>query len=667
MKKLSLFVAASFMGLSASAGLVTPQFFSENFVQMSDKGDSPTDGWITYGIGATPAGQMASLFGPEKPSYLFLGYGSQVFPISCTNWTPSQESDEWLVSPEFEVPADANDMVVRFTTASYVNNGAWGTGTCPYKIMVSTDGAEKENFSEAYAGSISVSANNGAMGTRDVYASISGFGGKKIRIAFVQNGQDLGPIGFSDIAIGNYFCNVENFTPVALTEGESFGLDMNVYIKTPVDCGGFNVVVYADGEQVGSEYFTKKLSGSVPQPQRVTLENLKVVGSESINYRVEITPNYEGAVATVLESTVGVPKTSYPNNILVEEITATGCQFCPIGIASMDYFADNYPGSETKGKFIGIAIHGNMNYADPMNEGVERYVTSAMALSNNSSMPSANFNRKTQGAFPYNLQYAKREASKTSYNKAVITGVKYPELSNPDDIYGSTVNVDFDVYNAYDAADLDLSAAIVLIENDVQGYESGYNQSNTFAGRTSDFVENYNSLLIPYMKEFVSGGSLAKSSIPYDEMVYQHVARGIWPDFYGTAIESVWEADKPSHFNLSFEVPDNLLIWENTEVIVMILDNATNAVVASDIFPFSKYVAGDDSSVEKISDDTRISRNGNILDVAAEDGATVNVYAADGSLLASKTVAGGTAQINASAFSGVVIVSVAGKSAKFVF
>lgn len=582
------------MAISALGQATVPLDFSENFVEMSAEGCYPAEGWITYGINATPSEQMTRLFDPSKSAYMLFRYGDSAAAISCTNWDPSAQSDEWLITPAFTVGED--EAVLHYTTFSYTNYGTWGLGKAPYQVLVSEGGTAKEDFTMLFEGNVTAQGTR-KYSTREYYQTLSGYKGKTIRLAFRQTGQDMGPVGFTDITVGAYYCRIDNLTPAVAEKGDPIGIDLNVYIKTAGECEGFNVTPVIDGETKGTVNFSKKLGGNTPQPQRVTLGDLGTLSDKPVNYTVLVTPAYAGAPSAEVTGVIGIPVTSYPNNIVMEEITATGCVYCPIGIASMEYYKDTYPGTGTTGKFIGVAVHGYVNRTDPMSTGVSGYLSDLMSAGGIASYPSAAFNRATTGAVPYTKVYAENEAELRSNNKLEITAVEYPELKNADDIYGTTVSVSYKGWNSYDAASLTRRAAVILIENNVRGHSDSYDQANAFSTRDENFVANYGTHLVPYMKKFLSGGSHGKGTIPYENMVYNEVARGIWPDFYGSAIAGEWTADSPRELKIEFTVPDTVMEWSNTEVIVIMTDE-TGRVVASDIFPYSRYTSEGDSGTE---------------------------------------------------------------------
>ncbi|MDE7159846.1 MAG: choice-of-anchor J domain-containing protein [Muribaculaceae bacterium] len=655
--KTSLLVAGAAIASAAAAEITTPEFYSENFVKMGQEGDYLTDGWYTYGNGATPSSDMTNYFNADGsgPYYILLNYGSQCIPFSCTNFTPSTAADQWLVTPEIEIPSD--NVELSFTAAVYCLRGLWGQGKNPYKVLVSENGGfAKEDFSEVPVLEATVSGSRTQeIATRDVVCPLNGFGGKKVRLAFVSTGEDLGMTGFTNISLGNYAVTLDNKTPKVTEMGKQVTVSVNVGMKTPVACPGFTATLDLDGEKVET-YYKKPFgnTGNVLIYQLVKFDPITIDGEKTRHYTVTITPDYEGAPSTVLTGSIGVPTFSYPANVVVEEVTATGCQACPSGTASLQYYTDNYPGNEEGlNKFIGIAIHGFINYYDPMSEGTAEYLLNTMDLNGTTSYPQAMFNRATRGLTPDRRAEFAKQMEAGSYNLVKITGVSTDATEeNP---WGKTVKVDFEARNAYDADGIDIRAAAVMIENNVTGNDSGYTQTNGFYNRTESYISsNYGDFLLPYMKKYLSGGEWGVEMIPFSKMVYHHVARGIWPSFYGEPMAGAWVKDEARAGTLEFKVPEAIHNLKETEVIVLLIDGESNAIVASDIIPASEY--GALSGVANVADSgVSVSRNGNEVTVCAESGEAV-VYTPDGIALARVEVKG-SARIAVPA--GVVIVKVA--------
>lgn len=642
MRKYIFAAAAAVMSVAAASAAVTaPQFYYEDFSGMYADHTSPAEGWMTYGNGAAPDATMSNFFNPSGtgPYYIFIQYGSQVIPFSCTNFEPAAAADEWLVTPEIDIPSD--NVELSFTAAVYCNRGTWGLGKNPYKILISETGsADKSDFSDVpvFEGTVNGSR-TAEIATKDVVCPLNGFGGKKVRLAFVSTGENLGMTGFTNIGLGNYAITLDNKTPKVTEEGNELTVSVNVGLKTPVPCPGIKATLEIAGGTQDKEF--KKPFGNTGNAliyQLVKFDPITVVGTETLTYSVTLTPDYEGAPATVLTGSVGVPTVTYPANVVVEEVTATGCQACPSGTASLQYYHATYPGSETEGKVIGIAVHGFINYTDPMAAGVNDYLAHILDLNGTTSYPQAMFNRATRGLTPDRKTEVEKQIAEGSYNKVEIKGVS--TTATEENPWGAPVTVMYDAYNAYDAESLNLAVAAVMIENNVRGNESGYDQTNGFYNRSEDYIRiNYGEFLVPYMKPYLSGGEFGTSRISFREMVYNHVARGIWPSFSGEIIDGAWTRGVARDGKVEFDIPENIHNLSDTEIVVLLIDADTQAIVASDIIAAEDYNKNDSVSGVAL-DGVKAERHGDIVAVVAPAGSFAEVYTPAGVRIARVAVAG---------------------------
>lgn len=665
MKKfLLLSVAVASMGFISNAQITTPLFYSENFVEMTRHNDYVTDGWITYGVDAKPVQLIAETFFPDddedKNAFALLSYGEYAIPVCSTEFTPSTKADQWLISPEIEISSDNVELV--FSGCAYGAKGAFGIGENTFKVYISTTGVEKEDFYDNLLLSDKVNSSmSQEIVMKDFAVPVNGFAGKKIHLAFVADGQDVGMTGFTNIKLGDYYMDITNYTQNTGEIGGKYQFRVNIKGKTPKPCPGLNTILYINDEKVKEEYFRKEFGSNTTSlvTQLVTFKDIfEIKDDQPLTYRFEITPDYEGAFTSTVVGSVGVPKLKYIKNVVVEEVTASGCGWCPVGMASMEYYQDNYKGSETEGKFIGIAVHGYINWYDPMSEGTADYLTNIMSLNGTTSYPQAMFNRATRGMTPEKKSEFEKLIATTSNNKVDIKSVEYPVLEEGETAIGKQIKVKFNARNSFSAEGLGVSSAVVMIENNVKGFNSGFNQENYLSTKDAAFIKSqYGEFLVPYMTDYIVGGSKASDPVPFEKMEYNHVARGIWPGFFGEGMSTSWEADVPQEYEMTFTVPETISDFDNTEVIILMLDNRTYEILAADNCPAANYTAV--SSVSEVADSNIvIEKSANNIYVNASNGAKVLVVAIDGTVLANETVIGDCMTVNASAWDGPVIIKV---------
>lgn len=671
MKKVLLSLATALLTAgAATAQVTTPTFYSENFVEMGQKHNYVSDGWTATGVDASVVDILQGFFpedDPEVNPYMILTYGATSIAMTATNFTPPTEADQWLISPEIEIPADAEEAVLAFTVYVYGGTAGLGVGDNPFKVYVSTSGTEKADFGEPIYDGVVKGSQVNEMVQKQFCIPMNGLAGKKVHLAFQAGGMNVGCTGFSNIVIGNYYASIDNLTPIIGEIGKKYTPRINVKLKTPVECPGIKVLPYIDDVAQEETYYKKNFGGNSTTPvlQLVQFKDMiEIKERKAVNYRIEITPDYEGAVTSLVIGSIGVPEIEYISNVVVEEVTASGCQYCPSGTAALEYYHDTYPGTETQGKSISIAVHSMMNYYDPMMDGVSEYVSKLMDLNAYTGLPQAMFNRNTSGLQPTVKSQFEAQMAQTSYNKAEVVDVLQPMLNEGETMHGKEVTVKFDVRNAYTGQGVDLSAAVVLIENNVKGNNSGYNQNNAYATMSeSSIVSNYGQWLVPYMKKYLPGGEWGRFEIPFDIMVYNHVARGIYPDFYGQKLGTTWEADQPQQYSISFEVPQTVKDWNNTEVVVLVFRNGSvNGKVTCPIVGSDNMGAADFTTMSGVknvgADVASIARDGDNIVVNAAEGSVVSLYTVEGMMIGRYTVAGNSLNVNGADLSGMVIVKV---------
>lgn len=610
MKKILLTVAAGLMAFVASAyTLQTPQFYTEDFTEMSKVSEYLTNGWLTYGNGVKPIGNAAKMYetSGKGPYYLIWDQGSSSIPMANTDFEGGVEADEWMISPEIEVPYGVSTLM--FTVATYtggydsLGNPVLGSSDADdlhsFKVLVSEGGVEKSDFVEVFNNSVRHTGSS-AIEMYDKIVPINGYEGKKVRVAFVVNGKMQGLTGFTNLRWGQYTMFIDtNLTRELAIVDSPITIDYNIKMKAPTTCPNIKAELFINNEKI-TETTYKKAFGSATSfstvIQRIQFKNVYTpTTDEAISYQIIVTPEFENAIPSEIEGSLGFPKYEYKSNVVVEEVTGTGCQFCTRGIGALEYYKNTYPGTDEVGKVIPIAIHNTLFGPDKMAIGNERYSVSVSELNGSANMPLAVMNRATRGSDPSNAIGLAKLIAEISYNEATITGVEMPE-GDIIDIAGQPVTVAFEVKNGYDSSSRELTAAVVLIENNVKGRSSEYNQANAFS-RSNNGAEvvsacsSYGTVkeMAPFFEPFTATGKLGRDPIPYNLMEYQDVSRGIFPDFAGTPIAKEWVAGEPQRFEIKFNMPSNVMDVKNTAVAVLIMNSADRKIVASDIMEASEF------------------------------------------------------------------------------
>ncbi|MDE6272291.1 MAG: choice-of-anchor J domain-containing protein [Muribaculaceae bacterium] len=688
MKKILLSVAVATMTISASAyTLDTPVFFEENFVEMAKDSHWPSEDWITLGNGAKPSGLAAEIFNMDGsgPYYTIYDVGTQSIICANTDFEGGAIADQWLISPEIEVPYDVTSLY--FNAYAYTAKNALGSPNASrqhtFKVMVSEGGTDRSDFTEIFSNYVTGKADSENFDKTEKVCSINGYQGKKVRIAFVVDGQSQGFTGFSNLRWGQYILSMDaNLTSELAYVNDPVTIDYNVKMKAPITCPNMLVDLYINDEKITEATYKKAFgvaNSYVPVAQRIQFKNVYTPKTDTpLNYKIVITPDFEGAVSSTIEGAFGFPKVLYKNNVVIEEMTGTQCGWCPRGIAALDYYHATYPGTETQGKVINIGIHNSTFGDDPMARGNERYTVSVAEVNGTANMPGCTMNRSTRGLDPTAATKVAELLALTSHNEAKIISVEMPEGQDGYDLKGQKAKVVYEVKNGYDAAMRNLNAAVVVVENDVKGTNRGYNQSNYLATNYTDGISAYNAFrqmgavegMVPYLNTFSASGNLGNETISFSKITYQHVSRGIFPSFEGVTLPTVWKSDEAQKFSMEFDIPETILNIKNTEIVLLIINNQDRTIVASDSFSAAGYSTP--NAVESIVTDNNVAilKNGASLEVNVSEDSFVEVYALDGTKLAAYQTQNGQLVAPAPA-SGLLLVKVSNasgvKTAKLLF
>lgn len=686
MKKSILIAATALMlgsGTVSAAVEQSPVYYQENFTEMLD-GDRLKDGWFSRGVDADPAGQYPQMFfgtlldesKPDAPVYgapyftdVLLSYAGEALALVNTNFAANVTPDQWIISPEIEIK---NNLAVMKCDVVGYSLQSMGFGSLPYEIMISEGGTEAADFVPLTQKNLSNTGQT-EIARNTVLLPIKDYGGKKVRIAFHTTAKNMGFIGFTNIEIGDYAFSYTNTTQTIGKDGDKIPVTVNIGMKTAMSTSGVTAVLeYGDKkiEKTFKKQFGSTSTNWVFQMLRFNdASELIEIGDKSVSYKLTITPNYlaaaEGetpvAEPVILTGNVIRVEKEYPSNVVVEEHTATGCGWCPRGMGAMDYYKELLPGNEGEGKFIGINIHGYMNHRDPMNEGVAEYVSNFITTAMTASLPMANFNRSVTGKDPSTFSAFSTCMNSTSVYKGEIIGGAIPENTKPGDELSFKVALKAG-FSGSPIGD-GINVALVLIENDVTGYEQDYSQTNYLYQYSSTSQIGVNGIPNEYYKKYFSGGELGTETIRFDKMVYQEVARGIYPNYYGQPFseKQSFVVDVPQSTTVKMTVPENVINVDDEgnldkskfEVVALFIDTSTGEIVASDIMNFKTAAGVNDVAAES---SVNVGRNGNVLNVSAPASVKVALYGVDGICLGRYESAEGVLSIDGSAFNGVVIV-----------
>ncbi|GAB5418401.1 MAG: hypothetical protein Crog4KO_14950 [Crocinitomicaceae bacterium] len=239
-----------------------------------------------------------------------------------------------------------------------------------------------------------------------------------------------------------------------------------------------------------------------------------------------------------------------PGKVVVgEEATGTWCPWCTRGTVFMDRYEEDFGDY-----WAGIAVHNN----DPMT--VTDYDASIGPLIG--GYPSSLVDRGADvdpSAMSTDFYTRLQTAPVATINNSSVWDATTRELT-------VTVEADF-----ASAANNNYRLACVLTEDGVTGTDSGYDQANAYAGGANGEMGGY---------------ELLPNPVPASQMVYDHVARDIAPDFDGdpNSFPATVNAGEQHSVTFTFTIPQEwnismmhiigLLIDPNGQI-----DNAGKSVV----------------------------------------------------------------------------------------
>ena len=234
-----------------------------------------------------------------------------------------------------------------------------------------------------------------------------------------------------------------------------------------------------------------------------------------------------------------------PKKVVIEEGTGTWCGWCPRGAVAMEQMYQNHPND-----FIGIAVHNG----DPMT------VTEYDNGTDLSGFPGCNVDRalldESVSANLFESYYQER------IGLAVPAGLSMTVSGTT----SKTINVSATFRTVFASANYRLG--VVIIEDNVTGTASGYNQTNFYAGGANGAMGGYESLPNP---------------VPAASMVYDHVGRALLGGFAGQAnsVPTTITDGLAASYTFNYTIPSTSNS-ANMSAVALLIDNATGEIVTAE-------------------------------------------------------------------------------------
>ena len=142
-------------------------------------------------------------------------------------------------------------------------------------------------------------------------------------------------------------------------------------------------------------------------------------------------------------------------------------------------------------------------------------------------------------------------------------------------------------------------------------------------------------------------------------MVYNHVARGIYPDYAGLLIEGSYEVGTPYSSEITFDKPQDVAVWDNIAIIALFINNKTGKIIYAnevDASEFNKDLSDIQAVTTSGSDNLLIEVSDGKISVNASSAVSVDLFGIDGSLKGRYSTSEPTLEIPSSGLNGMIIV-----------
>jgi hypothetical protein len=496
-----------------TAGIANAQTWSENFNSTTPP-TLPT-AWSQNNVDALPTNTAVASYSFAANAWVTHDFSASTSTIVSshgkvavsTSWytTPSQTSNDWLITPSFTVPA--NGVIAWEAMAADPSNPDG------YLVKISTTGTATASFSTTL---LTVSAENPSWNARSL--SLNAYAGQTVQIAFVNNSTDLYLLFLDNVKVIVPAANDIILSSVAPTSQASWGANGSTKtISGTVTNNGYNNITS----------FTAKYSvGGAPVSQVFSGLNLAYAQTYNFSFTTPytITSTSEAAVKIWADLTSDAIHTNDTLNTLIkgysfipnhkvvfEEGTGTWCGWCVRGAVYMDSMYIMNPNTTAL-----IAVHNSSS--DPMTNTI--YDAGVGTLIQ--GYPTALCDRSIDIIDPGDMF--------TSYSNHIGDfGVADVTLTPT---YNTTTRVANVVVNTHisggflnNTTNNDYRLAVVFTEMGVTGTASGYAQHNYYSSASQNLA--------------LSGAGHnwqnEPAIVPATSMKYDFVARTILGGFTGQA------------------------------------------------------------------------------------------------------------------------------------
>ncbi|WP_159447661.1 T9SS type A sorting domain-containing protein [Soonwooa buanensis] len=262
-----------------------------------------------------------------------------------------------------------------------------------------------------------------------------------------------------------------------------------------------------------------------------------------------------------------------PKKVVFEEGTGTWCGWCPRGMVALKKVNEDFPDDQ-----ISIAVHGGSN-TEPMK--YPEYVSSLGIT----GFPGMVVDRELKGVdiHPNTIgNYVTTRSQMAS--PAKLSG----EFSIDGNQLTATAKGQFYINNPT----ANYKMAVIVLEDNVTGTTSGYNQANYYKNNSQGEMGGFESLPDP---------------VPAAQMVYDHVARAMLGGFSGQdgSVPTAITVGSSASYTFNYTIPATYKS-DKLNAVVLLIDSADGSIITGAKLTKTNLAVND---VSKIGASTKIFPN----------------------------------------------------------
>ncbi|MGI6222972.1 MAG: choice-of-anchor J domain-containing protein [Prevotella sp.] len=511
---------------------------AQTYLQCTFGQGIPSDFTCIDGDQNTPSTDMANIGFSVGKAWVAYSPDKTTDSVACsTSWyTPSGTSDDWMITPALQITSDQLAICWKAMAADKKYRDG-------YTVYISTTGNTREDFTDEPV--FSVDQEENAWTRHEI--QLSGYNGKTIYVAFVNNSNNKSRLYVDDIIISapsTAYLTVEQ-SPITNIMGPQT-ISGRVFTASEQTINGYSIGIDYDGEEV-TQYVDTTLTNADAIPFEFE-DVLPMKAHETKDYTVWVEANGERFTSPLLQLT------SYGRKTLVEECTATWCAWCVRGIYYLERVEQNFPNQA-----VNVTIHAWAD-SDPMY--CQDYVEQLNEFFNTQQIPKLMVDRCSD--YIFDPTYVERGILERFEEEPVLAAM---ELEGDADADTKKVTARTRLYFGADHPDAHYALNYVIYEDSVHvPGDSAYYQHNAYAGGSNGKM----------------GGFEDKPAwISSDEMYFREVSRCIVAGKKGIegSVPSSLVKDQPYEYEYTFDLPDNLLSNERVYLVAMLVDTTDNHVV----------------------------------------------------------------------------------------